>query len=403
LKVFNCPQCAATLEFERIESALVRCQYCNSLVVVPAELRPATVPPPPPPPEGPRLNFGEPDQPKKVVIAVVLLLLVTGGVGLLIVRNISSKRGGGLPGINATRTPLRPPTPTPTPKPDGYTVAYTFGDEGTGPGLFKDSLGVAVDGEGRVYVSDDTRRVQRFDSSGKFLNTWNIPTETKWYEKLRGGPSKLLVNNANQVYAVLAGVILKLDGETGEVLGAAHGSDYVHDAAVVPGGGLLIVSQKGEDDELVLLGTDGRAARRTHRFVSSQLDKRLEVEALRVAAGAGGEFYSLYAIGGVEGEHYYDDEDIAVFRFSPEGKYLARFGGEGHAPGQYGPPSALAADGRGRVYVCETFDKIHVYEPDGRFVRTLKAPHGVDALTFDAQGDLYVAGSHKVSKLILDK
>jgi hypothetical protein len=399
LKVFNCPQCAATLEFERIDAPLVRCQFCDSLVVVPAELRP----PAPPPPAAARLNFGEPDQPKKVGLAVIALLLAAGSLGLVIYRNMRPGRGGGTINVNTSRTPFRAPTPTPTPKPDGYTVAYTFGGEGTGPGLFKDELGVAVDGEGRVYVSDDTRRVQRFDPSGRFLNTWNIPLETKWYRKLRGGPSKLLVNNANQLYAVLAGVILKLDGETGEVLGAAHGSDYIHDAAVVPGGGLLVVSQKGDDDELVLMGADGRAARRTHRFVSSQLDKRLEVEALRVAAGPGGEVFSLYAIGGVSGEHYYDDEDIAVFRFSPEGKYLARFGGEGHEQGQYGPPSALASDARGRVYVCETFDKIHVYEPDGRFVRTLKAPHAVDALTFDAQGDLYVAGGHKVSKLVLDK
>jgi hypothetical protein len=127
------------------------------------------------------------------------------------------------------------------------------------------------------------------------------------------------------------------------------------------------------------------------------------VEALRVAAGAGGEVYSLYAIGGVAGEHWYDDEDIAVFRFSPEGKYLARFGGQGREPGQYGPPSAIATDPRGRVYVCESFDKLHVYEPDGRFVRTLKIPHAADALAFDAQGDLYIAGSHRVSKLILNK
>jgi hypothetical protein len=398
MKVFNCPQCAATLEFERIDAPFVKCQFCNSLVVVPPELRPPAAPPP----EKPRLNFGDPDQPKKVALAVVALLVVTAGIGLLIVSNMRSNRRGGV-NVNTTRTPLRPPTPTPAPKPDGYTVAYTFGGEGTGPGLFKDSMGVAVDGEGRVYVSDDTRRVQRFDPSGRFLNTWNIPTETKWYEKLRGGPEKLLAGNANQLYAVLSGVILKLDGETGEVLGAAHGSDYIHDAAVVPGGGIFIVSQKGDDDELVLMGTDGRAARRTHRFVSTQLDKKLEVEALRVAAGPGGDAYALYCIGGVTGEHYYDDEDIAVFRFSPEGKYLARFGGEGHAPGQYGPPSALATDGRGRVYVLETFSTIHVYEPDGRYVRTLKAPHGVEAMTFDAQNGLYVAGGNKVSKLILDK
>ena len=185
------------------------------------------------------------------MLAVVTLLFVAGGIGLLIATNRSSnveQRHHRQPDLHAAS---RPPTPTPAPKPDGYTVAYTIGAEGTGPGLFKDSLGVAVDGEGRIYVSDDTRRVQRFDPSGKFLNTWNIPTETKWYRKLRGGPDKLLVNNTNQLYAVLSGVILKLNGETGEVLGAAHGSDYIHDAAVVPGGGLLVVSQKGDDDELV--------------------------------------------------------------------------------------------------------------------------------------------------------
>ncbi|MFL6257026.1 MAG: hypothetical protein ACJ74T_18625 [Pyrinomonadaceae bacterium] len=403
MKVFNCPQCAATLEFERIDSPLVRCQFCNSLVVVPPELRPPHAAPPPEPQPQTTFGAGQEATPKKIALVIVGLIAVAGFVGLLIASNSRSNKPR--VGVIPTYTPrqVATPTPAPTPKPDGYTIAYTFGGEGTGPGLFKDDLGVAVDPEGRVYVSDDTRRVQRFDSSGQFLNTWNIPTETKWYQKLRGGPSKLLANNANQIYAVLAGVILKLDGETGEVLGAGHGSDYIHDAAVVPGGGLLVVSQKGDDDELVLMGADGRAARRTHRFVSSQLDKKLEVEALRVAAGPLGDFYALYCIGGVEGEHYYDDEDIAVFHFSPEGKYLARFGGEGHEPGQYGPPSALAADAQGRVYVCETFDKIHVFEPDGRFVRTLKAPHAVNALTFDAQNSLYVAGGHKVSKLILDK
>ncbi len=398
MKVFNCPQCAATLEFERIDAPLVRCQFCNSLVVVPPELRP---PPPPPPQQELKTSYGvEEATPKKIAIAIVALLVVAGAIGLLVATRRSS---------NTNRATFVPPsypprtTPTPKPKPNGYTVAYTVGAEGTGPGLFKDSLGVAVDGEGRVYVSDDTRRVQRFDPAGKFLNTWNIPTETKWYRKLRGGPDKLLAGNANQLYAVLAGVILKLNGETGEVLGAGHGSDYIHDAAVVPGGGLLIVSQKGDDDELVRMGTDGRAARRTHRFVSSQLDKKLEVGALRVASGPGGEVYSLYAIGGVAGEHWYDDEDIAVFRFTNEGKYLARFGGQGREPGQYGPPSALASDPRGRVYVCEPFDKIHVYEPDGRFLRTLKTPHAVDALTFDAENNLYIAGGHKFSKLILDE
>jgi hypothetical protein len=367
------------------------------MVIVPAELRPPT---PPPTREAPPTTYAG-DSTRKIVLVAVALILVAGGIGLLIAtsnRTSNTNRANLIP----TYTPR--PVPTPKPRPDGYEVAYTFGGEGTGPGLFKDGMSLALDGGGRVYVSDETRRVQRFNPSGKFLDTWNIPIETKWYRKLRGGPQKLIVNERDEVYAVLSGVILKLGGETGEVLGAAHGSDHIHDAALVPGGGgLLVVSQKGDDDELVLIGGDGRAARRTHRFVSSLLDKQLEVEALRVAAGVGGETYALYAIGGVAGEHWYDDEDIAVFKFSPEGKHLARFGGAGHEPGQYGPPSAIGTDARGRVYVCEPFDKIHVYEADGRYVRTLKTPHAVEALTFDAQNNLYVAGGHRVSKLVLDK
>jgi hypothetical protein len=401
MKVFNCPQCAATLEFERIEEAWVRCHYCNSLVVVPAELRP----PPARPREELKTSYDGAAEasPKKIAIVALALVALAGGVGLLIANNsrLSNSNFRVAAGTDNARRPV--PTPTPTPRPDGYEVAYTAGGEGTGPGLFKRDMTVAVDGEGRAYASDETRRVQRFDPSGRFLDTWNIPPRTKWYSRVRGGPRKLLTNERGEVYAVLAGVILKLDGASGEVLGAAHGSDHIHDAAVVPGGGLLIVSQKGEDDELVLMGGDGRAARRTHRFVSSLLDKRLEVGALRVAAGAGGEAYALYCIGGVAGEHWYDDEDIAVHRFSPEARYLSRFGGQGRAPGQYGPPSAIGTDARGRVYVCEPSDRIHVYEADGRFVRTLKAPHAVEALAFDAQNNLYVAGGHRVSKLVLDR
>ena len=106
MKVFNCPQCAATLEFERIDAPLVRCQFCNSLVVVPEELRP----PPPPPPRAPPTTFGGGEQPKKLALAVVALLAVAAGAGLLIATNRSSN-GNGFTLVNATRTPFRPPTP----------------------------------------------------------------------------------------------------------------------------------------------------------------------------------------------------------------------------------------------------------------------------------------------------
>jgi DNA-directed RNA polymerase subunit RPC12/RpoP len=402
MNAFTCPQCGASLEFERINSPTIQCRYCNSLVIVPAELRPVL-----PPRTEPLTSYrGEPTN--KLIPALIVVAVLVGGIGILVAVFSRSSNTNGSSNTNRTVSALPPytprlaPTPTPAPKSDGYTVAFTFGSEGTGPSFFKDEMCVAVDGSGLIYISDETRRVQVFDSSGQFLKTWNIPTQTKWYARLKDGPRKLMANSSGDLFAVLAGVVLKLDGATGEALGAAHGSDYIHDAALLPDSSLVIMSQKGDDDELVLIGSDGRAAHRTHRFVSSLLDKQLEVGALRVAVDGTGETFALYALGGVNGEHWYDDEDLAVFKFSPEGKYVSRFGGGGHEPGQFGVPSGLAVDNLSRVYVREMFDKIHVYAADGRFLKTLKAPHAVEAMTFDSQNNLYVAGNHKVSKLLLD-
>jgi DNA-binding beta-propeller fold protein YncE len=48
-----------------------------------------------------------------------------------------------------------------------------FGKRGTGPGEFGLPHNVAVDAQGRVYVTDrDNRRIEVFDSSGKFLRQW---------------------------------------------------------------------------------------------------------------------------------------------------------------------------------------------------------------------------------------
>jgi DNA-binding beta-propeller fold protein YncE len=49
----------------------------------------------------------------------------------------------------------------------------TWGREGGGPGEFRLPQGIAVDRRGNVYVSDGgNSRVQTFDSDGQFLNQW---------------------------------------------------------------------------------------------------------------------------------------------------------------------------------------------------------------------------------------
>jgi sugar lactone lactonase YvrE len=46
---------------------------------------------------------------------------------------------------------------------------------------------------------------------------------------------------------------------------------------------------------------------------------------------------------------------------------------------------------------------IQVFADDGRYLETIRPPHAVDGMAFDAENHLYVVGSNKVSKLQLSK
>lgn len=99
-----------------------------------------------------------------------------------------------------------------------------WGKRGTGPGEFNTPHSIGVDGKGRVYVSDrENNRIQVFDANGKFLKQWDhlgatqnlfvTPSQELWIITHRN-------NIENITYDTLAGRIMKLDLETGKVLGA---------------------------------------------------------------------------------------------------------------------------------------------------------------------------------------
>jgi len=60
--------------------------------------------------------------------------------------------------------------------PDGQVLA-SWGSEGSGDGQFRGLSSVAVDPTtNKVYVADPiNRRIQTFDSNGKFLTKWLVP------------------------------------------------------------------------------------------------------------------------------------------------------------------------------------------------------------------------------------
>jgi DNA-directed RNA polymerase subunit RPC12/RpoP len=394
LKAFACPQCGASLKSGPVKSSTIECPYCHSAVIVPLDLRP---PPPPPPPS----DFGRYHEPVAVgrstpTFGTVLAICCVGVVVFLIILAIAMKARRATSVPTSRPTYAAPTKPTPTP------YVLMFGAEGTGPGLFQDAKAVAVDASGNVYVSDDTLRIQKFDSNGSFIGLWTIPASTKYFSKVRGGPDTLFADRDGNVNVVIGGVVLKYDG-AGELLGAAQGSDSIQDATPKADGGMVVISANGGDDELVVLDQKGKAVKRVHRFLSSQLEKDIPVDALKVAVDGLGNIFAMYALGSVYGEHWYDDGDLAVFRFTADGKYVNRFGGGGSAAGQFQLPNALAVDAQSKVYVCDQTKGIHVFTSDGRFLETLLTPFYVSGMAFDKSGDLFIVGSNTVSKLSLNK
>jgi len=100
----------------------------------------------------------------------------------------------------------------------------SWGVRGTGPGQFNLPHSVAVDSRGLVYVSDrENNRIQIFDPDGKFLRQWthlgatqNIfitPKDEVWIITHRN-------NVENISYDTLAGRIMKIDRDTGRILGS---------------------------------------------------------------------------------------------------------------------------------------------------------------------------------------
>jgi DNA-binding beta-propeller fold protein YncE len=86
----------------------------------------------------------------------------------------------------------------------------SWGSQGKGPGQFDLPHSVVIDNAGLVYIADrQNRRVQIFDTGGKYIKEWAY----------KGLPCGLFIGPGRQIYLVsgFAGQILRLDANGGAV------------------------------------------------------------------------------------------------------------------------------------------------------------------------------------------
>lgn len=211
---------------------------------------------------------------------------------------------------------------------------------------FGETPGVAVDGNGHVYVFHrGVHPIMEFAPDGRMVRSW--------------GDDMFI--RAHAIRIDPEGNIWTVDNDTHQVL------------KMDPSGRVRMVfgrrGQSGESDELFNRPTD-------------------------VAFGPTGEIYVTDGYG-----------NSRVVKFSKEGRYITAWGKPGKGEGEFDLPHAVVVDQQGRVYVGDRENyRVQVFDADGKFLTQwdhVGSPWGLD---FHPDGTLMMADGHndRVVKLSLD-
>ena len=322
------------------------------------------------------------------VIITLVIVGITVVVGLIIKNTVDKTMDRAFSPVSSgsSSSSSSSSSSTTSPAAPGFaSVALKFGSEGIGPGMFKDARSVAVDGEGRIYVGEYTKsgRIQVFDAGGKFITQWAVDPKMPLRD--------LAADRKGTVYVVQRGEINRFEGASGNSLGKLEYSGgeraYFDDARVTLDGGLIAVMN---NEDIVRFNSNGQVVRAINKSISAQTGDPESVDTMAVD-GLG----NIYALSG--------GHEVAVYKFSPEGRFINRFGSSGEQPGQFRAAQAIAVDGRGRIYVSD-IKGIQVFDADGRYLDVFKVAGSVGfGLTFNDRNELFVAARTQIIKYTLNK
>jgi sugar lactone lactonase YvrE len=187
---------------------------------------------------------------------------------------------------------------------------------------------------------------------------------------------------------VQKGKIARYEGATGQPLGelSVAGDFYFDDVKATADGGLVAASRRHRDD-IVRMDSSGKVLKVIEKAISGQTDSA-ELDQ-RVTTDGVGNIYSLGTF------------NDAVFKFTSDGRYVNRFGGDGDKPGQFRAPSSVAVDNQGRVYVSD-FKGVQVFDADGRYLDVIQIRGALDGIVFNDQNELLVAARTQIYKFALN-
>jgi streptogramin lyase len=387
---FHCPNCGGPLDYTVSEGSTIRCHFCDSSILIPETLQR-------------NLNGGEAtsirDTPEQAYTAQRIILDLSHDQSTNTFTQNRTKRWIGciaalvvivavlsiiipiliaLPIFSLTRQAISvaqqiddsPTTsiPLPSATPSYSSPVLSFGGRGIGPGQFEDARLVTVDGEGNIYIGEyNNGRIQRFNPDGQYQSEWRIEGEGNLYN--------IAASFDGTIYAAFNGNIERYNGKNGQYLGMLdYPQDHFFEDVFVTSQGDLYAISDGED--ILRFSSDGRIKLIIPEAISTQTG-RAELDSSLAADGFG----NIYVLARF---------NEGIFKFSPDGRYIDRFGKGGDEPGQIFSPYGIAVDGQARIFISDG-SYVQVFSgEDGQFIDRFSVEGGTYRLTVDSSQALYV-------------
>ena len=199
-------------------------------------------------------------------------------------------------------------------------ASLVWGSNGVGDGQFVNPRAMTLSPQGQLYVADSgNHRIQVFDENGNFLKAWAMPIGA----------------GAGQIGDEIWGIAVSNDGKV-----------YVSDTW---------------NHRVEVFDEDGNYLSEFGAFADAQAD----------ATAFPGHFWGPRdLLIGADGNIYVSDTgNKRIQKFSPDGTFLAMWGGGGITPGKFEEPVGLAQDAAGNFYVADTWNqRIQVFDADFNFV-----------------------------------
>ena len=291
-------------------------------------------------------------------------------------------------------------------------MVMTWGSNGTAEGQFDIPIAIVISPQDEILVTDFRQtnaeakgRLQRFDTSGKLLGSFEV-------EPMPGG---LALNKDGLLFAThmmrhkvvvydQAGKPIREFGKQGKAPGEFEQPGGI---AFGPDGSIYVADQVNH--RIQRLTPEGEPISAWGKY--GVLPGEFGGNSIAHSRGGGPHFLAFNS----QGDVYTTEGSVGrVQRFKSDGTFILAFGDNEVGPGHFGGgkslqgPIGIAVDSKDQIWVTSTNHRVQQFSTDGKYLRGLggegsepgqfRIPHG---LAFDSQGFLYVLDSRnsRIQKL----